>query len=158
MGHFIVGKVGLEGRRPSSHRVRFKRRAASLGLTRNRTQELVRQIERGLPYKALESLSEVSGLTIDQIGSVIAIPPRTLARRRVSGRLTTDESERLLRTSSVFEKAVELYEGDVRSAVSWLGSPRKALGGNTPLEYSRTELGAREVENLIGRLEHGVFS
>lgn len=69
-----------------------------------------------------------------------------------------EESERLLRLSSVFEKAVELFEGDVAAAVNWLVSPRKALGDHTPLEYSRTELGAREVEGLIGRLEHGVFS
>ncbi len=158
MGHVIIGRARLERRRSSPHRMRFKRRAASLGLTRNRTQELVRQIEQGLPYRALESLCEVSGLTADEIGSVIAIPQRTLARRRVSGTLTTDESERLLRISGVFEKAVELFEGDVTSAVSWLGSPRQALGEHTPFEYSRTELGAREVEKLIGRLEHGVFS
>jgi putative toxin-antitoxin system antitoxin component (TIGR02293 family) len=40
----------------------------------------------------------------------------------------------------------------------WLKSPQKALGGKTPLEYSDTEPGAREVEDLLGRLEHGVFS
>jgi putative toxin-antitoxin system antitoxin component (TIGR02293 family) len=74
------------------------------------------------------------------------------------GRFAPDESERLLRVSTVFEKAVELFEGDVAGAVTWLTSPRRALGYQTPLAYSRTELGAREVENLIGRLEHGVFS
>jgi putative toxin-antitoxin system antitoxin component (TIGR02293 family) len=56
--------------------------------------------------------------------------------------------------------AVERDNGlpDVAGAISWLAAPKKALGHETPLAYSRTELGAREVENLIGRLEHGVFS
>ena len=158
MGHVMVDKAVQGGRRSSARRVRFKRRAGSLGLSRKRTRDLVRQIEQGLPYKALQSLSGASGLTAHEIGSVLAIPARTLARRRVSGRLSTDESERLLRLSNIFEKAVELFEGDVTAALSWLASPRKALGERTPLEYSRTELGAREVEALIGRLEHGVFS
>ncbi len=158
MGHVIAGRAGVQAQRTSPHRARFRRRGASLGLNCTGTQELVRRIEQGLPYKTLESLSEASGLTAQEIGSVLAIPARTLARRRVSGKLSMEESERLLRLSNVFEKAVELFEGDVAAAVNWLVSPRKALGDHTPLEYSRTELGAREVEGLIGRLEHGVFS
>ncbi len=75
-----------------------------------------------------------------------------------SVRLAKEESERLLRLSSIFEKAVELFEGDVSGAVNWLTTPKRALEGQTPLQYARTEVGAREVENLIGRLEHGVFS
>jgi putative toxin-antitoxin system antitoxin component (TIGR02293 family) len=88
---------------------------------------------------------------------VVGIPERTLARRRLAGRFAADESERLLRISAVFEKAVELFEGDVAGAVTWLTRPTKDLGHQTPLKYSRSELGAREVESLIGRLEHGVF-
>jgi putative toxin-antitoxin system antitoxin component (TIGR02293 family) len=119
---------------------------------------LVRQIEAGLPFKALESLAALSGLPVTLIASTIGIPERTLARRRAAGKFAPDESERLLRISTTFEKAVELFEGDVAAAVAWLTTPRRALGYETPLVYSRTELGGREVENLIGRLEHGVFS
>jgi putative toxin-antitoxin system antitoxin component (TIGR02293 family) len=127
-------------------------------LTATRTDDLVCRIEQGLPFKALESLAALSGLPVTLIASVVGIPERTLARRKVAGRFMPDESERLLRISAVFEKAVELFEGDVAGAVTWLTRPKKALGHQTPLTYSRTELGAREVENLIGRLEYGVFS
>ena len=58
----------------------------------------------------------------------------------------------------VFGRALELFEGDSQAAERWLSSPRAALGGATPLELAKTEAGAREVEALIGRLEHGVFS
>src|ERR1700676_1962727 len=92
------------------------------------------------------------------LASIIGIPERTLARRKSTGRLTPDESERLLRISGIFEKAVELHEGDIAAAVNWLTTPKKILNHQSPLVYSRTELGAREVENLIGRLEHGIFS
>ena len=92
------------------------------------------------------------------IATIIGLPERTLARRRAAGKLAPDESERLLRIATVFEKAVNLFEGDVHAAVAWLRKPRKALAHQTPLAYSRTGIGAREVEDLIGRLEYGVFS
>ncbi len=65
--------------------------------------------------------------------------------------MTGDESEKLLRPPSIFE-------GDAESASKWLNSPNKALGNQTPLAYCRSERRAREVKNLLGRLDHGVFS
>ena len=53
--------------------------------------------------------------------------------------------------------AVQLYDGDQAAAVTWLKSPCRALGGEVPLDFAKSELGAHEVENVIGRLEHGVF-
>ena len=40
----------------------------------------------------------------------------------------------------------------------WLASPQVGLGGAIPLEFAETEVGAREVENLLGRIEYGVYS
>jgi putative toxin-antitoxin system antitoxin component (TIGR02293 family) len=131
---------------------------SSLGLSAANSAELIRQLERGFSFKTLHVLESRSGLTLSRLASVIGIPERTLARRKASGKLTPEESERLLRISAVFEDAVDLFEGDVRAAVNWLTTPRKALGDRPPLSYARTEPGAREVENLIGRLEHGIFS
>lgn len=113
---------------------------------------------RGFSYQALIAFETNSGVSLQALAETIGIPERTLARRRAAGRLAPEESERLLRLSSIFEKAVELFEGDVISAVHWLASPKRALENQTPLQYARTEVGARQVENLIGRLEHGVFS
>jgi putative toxin-antitoxin system antitoxin component (TIGR02293 family) len=105
----------------------------------------------------LRSFESRSGIAISEIAQVAGIAPRTLARRRTAGKFTWDESERLLRISRVFESAVELFEGDVPAAAKWLNTPQRSLSGRTPLAYSRTEVGAGEVEDLIGRLEHGVF-
>lgn len=133
-------------------------RGASLGLRTTRTDELIQRIERGLSFQALQSLASVTGLPIRDLASVLGIPERTLARRNAAGKLAPEESERLLRIATVFEKALGLFEGDVKAAVAWLTTPKKVFGGRNPLAYARTELGAREVEALIGRLEHGVFS
>jgi putative toxin-antitoxin system antitoxin component (TIGR02293 family) len=142
----------------TTRRYGYPSRGASLGLSANHTDDLIRAVKRGFPIRALQSFSAVTGLSPSRIASVIEIPERTFARRRGAGRLASDESERLLRIATVFEKAVELFEGDVSEALHWLATPKKTLGNNIPLSYSRFEPGAREVENLIGRLEHGVFT
>jgi putative toxin-antitoxin system antitoxin component (TIGR02293 family) len=136
----------------------FRIRGASIGLTASDTSDLLQQIEKGFAYEALLKLEINSGLPLALLTSVIGIPERTLARRRAAGRLEPDESERLLRVAILFEKCVDLFEGDVKAAANWLTSPKKALNGQAPVLYARTELGAREVENLIGRLDHGIFS
>lgn len=66
-------------------------------------------------------------------------------------------SDRLRRVTYIYRAAIQLFEGDRRMARRWLRRPSRALGGDTPLEYLRTDAGAEEVLDLIGRLEHGVM-
>jgi putative toxin-antitoxin system antitoxin component (TIGR02293 family) len=130
----------------------------ALGLKAGTSGELIQQVGRGFSFQAMLALESRSGIPLAEIAGIVGIPARTLARRKASRRLTPDESEKLLRLSAVFEQAVALFEDDKAGALKWLTSPKRALENQTPLAYSRTELGAREVENLMGRLEHGVFS
>jgi putative toxin-antitoxin system antitoxin component (TIGR02293 family) len=130
---------------------------SSLGLSARHSHDLIETVHKGLAYKALELFSQQSGIPILEIAAVMNIPDRTLARRRARRRFAPDESERLLRISRIYEQAVDLFDGDVHSAVAWLRTKRRVLANHAPLNYSATELGAREVENLIGQLEHGIF-
>jgi putative toxin-antitoxin system antitoxin component (TIGR02293 family) len=143
---------------PVHKTARFTRTGESLGLSINTVPDLIRELMRGFSYQALIKFEANSGVSLQALAETLGIPERTLARRRTAGRLAPEESERLLRLSSIFEKAVGLFEGDVRSAVQWLATPKRVLENQTPFQYARTEVGGREVENLIGRLEHGVFS
>ena len=132
--------------------------ARCLGIRTADVIKVARRLQGGLPYDALKRLQRRSGLSLEAIGTVMQIPRRTLARRRNQGKLTPRESERLYRLAVVFEKCVELFEGDIDAARSWLDAPNKALAGHSPLAMAEMEIGAREVEDLIGRLEHGVFT
>jgi putative toxin-antitoxin system antitoxin component (TIGR02293 family) len=89
---------------------------------------------------------------------LICLPKRTLHRRIEQGELLKqDESERVLRLLSLYARAVEVFE-DQERATRWFSSRPKAFGGKTPLEFMQTEPGARWVEDVLGRIEHGVFS
>ena len=122
------------------------------------TAHRLRQVQKGFHYESLLRFHKQSGIPIGTIADLVQLPQRTLMRRKAKGRLRPDESERLLRISGVFEKASELFEGDAEHARRWLTSPNKELDNISPLDFARTEIGAREVEDLIGRLAHGVFT
>lgn len=131
---------------------------AFLGLKTYETAQLLKRVEQGFSYKAFEQLQRSFGLSADELAELVQITKRTLARRREAGRLTSEESDRLLRMSRLLGQAVTLFEGDLDAARQWLSSPAAALGNRAPQAVAASEIGAREVENLIGRLEHGVFS
>jgi putative toxin-antitoxin system antitoxin component (TIGR02293 family) len=129
-----------------------------LGLQTFDAAQLLRSVERGLPYSAFERLLANTTISSDDVLVLVSIPERTLTRRKREGRFHQDESDRLVRASRVFARAFGLFDGNRDAAKRWLSEPQRALGGEIPLAFARTELGALEVERLIGRLEHGVFT
>jgi putative toxin-antitoxin system antitoxin component (TIGR02293 family) len=94
---------------------------------------------------------------MERLGPLLGISKATLHRRMAGGRLRSTESDRVVRFALLMGKAVEVLESE-ESARQWLTSPQFGLGGAVPLDYARTEVGAREVEDLLGRIEYGVYS
>jgi putative toxin-antitoxin system antitoxin component (TIGR02293 family) len=129
-----------------------------LGLQTFDSPRLLRSVESGLPYSVFERLLANTALPSDAALILVNIPQRTLTRRKREGRFHQDESDRLVRASRIFGRALSLFEGNRDAAKRWLSEPQKALGGEVPLVVSRTEVGALEVERVIGRLEQGVFT
>ncbi len=130
-----------------------------LGLPADRTA-LVAEIRRGFPVALVERLVGALQLPQHALLRIARIAPATLARRRRTpdARLSADESDRLYQIASTFRDAVALFEGETEAAAGWLKEPAKALGGVAPIELLDTAAGAAEVRDLIGRLEHGVYS
>ncbi len=129
-----------------------------LGLRSFDTAALVRRLEEGVSFAAFERLKRNLKVSSHDLAEVAQITPRTLARRKKAGRLQPDESDRLVRLARVFAGAIDLFEGDADAAQEWMMHPNRGLGGTSPFEMVRTEVGSREVESLIGRIEHGVIS
>lgn len=117
-----------------------------------------RMVRKGLPFKALVKFQRVTSLLPGELNAAVQIPPRTMVRRKASGRLEPDESDRLVRIARIFDLVLELYEGNTEQAVEWLLKPQRGLGGEVPLRAAATDIGAREIEDLVGRLEHGVIT
>ena len=118
------------------------------------TSQIREILSSGLERIAFDRLKQVTNASREELGNVVRIPARTIARRK---KFKPDESERILRVASAFQKSLEVL-GNLEDARHWFNSPKRALGERTPLEFCDTGPGAEEVENLLGRIEHGVFS
>lgn len=127
-----------------------------LGLKTYETSQLHSLVREGLSFETFERLRRVLDLPATSAAVLLQIPTRTLARRKESKRFEPEESDRLMRLSRLVGLALQLFEGDLEEMRAWLTTPHTALADQTPLEFATTEVGAREVENLIGRLEHGI--
>jgi putative toxin-antitoxin system antitoxin component (TIGR02293 family) len=119
--------------------------------------ELIRQIQKGLRFSELETLQNSIGMPFEQLAAKLCISRSTLQRRKAAGRLSPDESDKVMRFLRLLEHATNVF-GDVDKARAWLKFPQRGLGGAVPLDYAETEVGAREVDNLLGRIDYGVYS
>jgi putative toxin-antitoxin system antitoxin component (TIGR02293 family) len=114
-------------------------------------------VEEGLPIKDLVVFGRASGFTNEELAKLVHIPPRTYARRvAAKARLDIPEGERAVRIMRLYDLAKALF-GTHENTRKWMNAQLPALGWKTPLQMARTEPGAREVENVIGAIEHGFY-
>ena len=114
----------------------------------------VEAIERGLPIKSLERLTRQVAPD-DKEFKYRLIAKATLARRQKAKRLSPEESDRLSRIAQVWSCALEVWQNS-EDARAFLNRPHALLEGRTPMEAAlKTEVGARMVEEILGRLKHG---
>ena len=121
------------------------------------SSKMVEVLRVGLPVQELNDLQATLAVPMEKLVPMLGISKATLHRRKAEGRLDQAESDRVVRFAKLMGKAIEVMESE-DSARQWLNSPQFGLGGAVPLEYAETEVGAREVENLLGRIEYGVYS
>lgn len=115
------------------------------------------RVRDGLPMAEFQAACSLLGISEERLAALTGMSRATLHRRKKAGRLDRMESDRLVRYVRLFARACEALGGE-EGARSWLAAPAIAFGGETPLDFADTEVGAREVEALLIRLEHGVFS
>ena len=119
--------------------------------------EQIGRIHAGLSFRAVQNLQKALDVPMDKLASVLGISRATLHRRKIQGKIDKDESEKLVRYQRLLKKAEDVFGGG-DSAREWLTSPQAGLGNAVPIDFAKTEIGAREVENLLGRIEYGVYS
>ena len=119
--------------------------------------ELIRRIQKGLRFSDLQALQDKIDMPLEQLAGKLSISRSTLQRRKTAGRLSSDESGKVMRFSQLLEHATKVF-GNVDRARGWLKHPQRGLGGAVPLDYAETEIGAREVDRLLGRIDYGVYS
>jgi putative toxin-antitoxin system antitoxin component (TIGR02293 family) len=120
-------------------------------------RDLDRLIHEGLPVSAfryvIESLEQPEKMVLEVIG----ISRTSLGRRKRSGRLGFVDSERAVRLGAVIALG-KVALGSTCAAGQWLLKRNGVLGGMVPLKLLQTDVGARQVEAVLGRALLGGFS
>jgi len=128
----------------------------ALGRTMTSDRDLREAIREGFPHAVLEEMMHSSGLTLKELAGALDLSSRSLQRRR-RGRLARFESDRLYRLARLLALAHESL-GNAARASRWFKRTNRALGGVAPIAAIDTELGARQVENVLGRIAYGGIS
>lgn len=114
-------------------------------------------VRRGVPASAVTSAAEALHLPVAQVLEWLSISPRTWVRRKQLGVLDLLEGDRVARLHRLIRRAGTVLGGSTEGR-AWLTTPQRSLQRRTPFEVAGTEIGAEAVFQLLGRIEHGVFS
>ncbi|MFT6915322.1 MAG: putative toxin-antitoxin system antitoxin component (TIGR02293 family) [Motiliproteus sp.] len=128
------------------------------GVASGNRATMLRNIRQGLPFNVIEALEQAYAAPRKELAEVLSITVSTLSRRKKEGRLHADESDRVARLARIKDTTVAMMQGDDDAAIKWLHTPLEILGNEAPMVHASTEMGSRDVEDLIGRIRHGVFS
>jgi putative toxin-antitoxin system antitoxin component (TIGR02293 family) len=112
-------------------------------------------VKRGLPIQHLHQFLKNTQLPREAVLKVLKLTNQDFEDNR---QLSPEQSERLWRLAAVYESSLALFDGDSERTSKWLNTPQRAIGQISPLEHVVTEPGAAEVQELIGRIEHGVLA
>lgn len=128
----------------------FRRRLRDAG-------DLREALRGGFPFGAFDALAEALGVKPLELAELIGVASRTLSRRKASRQLSPIESDRLYRVAHVVLEATEAL-GTIDKARVWLHRGNRALGGRAPIAVLDTEIGVRQVEELLHRIRFGIHS
>jgi putative toxin-antitoxin system antitoxin component (TIGR02293 family) len=114
-------------------------------------------VRKGLSIDVFKSVAAELAMTEREFARALGIPSRTFDRRLTQGTLTPEESDRLARVAKILQQAQEVFSSPAK-ARGWMNTPLAVFDGETPLRRMDTSLGATQVEDVLGRIDEGVYS
>jgi putative toxin-antitoxin system antitoxin component (TIGR02293 family) len=118
--------------------------------------KLLEAVRRGLPTSTVDALADSLGVQRTAVADLANVSIRTLTRKR-DGVLDATASDRVMRVARILAFATRVL-GSRENAARWMNTPNRALNAVPPIALLDTDLGTQEVEAVLGRIVHGVFS
>lgn len=116
-------------------------------------------------YKASEGISKsdflsvvaVTGLNLTEFSSFLPVNKRTIEKVKDRELLSPAVSDRVLQIASLYRIGENVF-GELSMFREWMQSPLIALGGKKPIAFMTNDTGISIIRDLLGRIEHGVYS
>lgn len=119
--------------------------------------QMVDMARKGISKKSLMRIAELSGLSVSELSKLLPVSLRTIQRYNDDDLLDRTVSEHALQIAEVLSHGTRVFSS-LESLQRWLHTPSVALGHQTPVSFFDTGFGTRMVSDLLGRIEHGVYS
>lgn len=128
-----------------------------------RPQALTPAVRRSLQIKAtdlnaqLTQLASQLGVTLKELAPLLQLSQSTLHRLRRQTALTGPTAEWVELLRGIMQHGLRVYGGEESAFQDWLRYPLGELDGRTPLQTLTTIAGFTQVDDVLGRIEHGIF-
>ena len=130
--------------------------AKFLGMRATNEADVIEKLREGFPTGAIRRVETQLDLSHATLATLLDLPIRSFARRIKEPKLSRHMSEVLYRIARIYQRAVATLDDDEK-AVRWLQKPNRSLGNVVPFDILDTEVGARQVEDALGRIAYGVY-
>jgi putative toxin-antitoxin system antitoxin component (TIGR02293 family) len=108
----------------------------------------------GIPVESVKRLQSYLNANDTRMAKLIHVSPKTYRSRKLFKGDEGDHAYTIARIVVAAEEAI----GSREAALQWLQSEQTALGGRVPMDLIATSAGMQAVEDLLGRIEYGVYS
>ena len=127
------------------------------GIIVKSSRDYIELSRKGLTMKQLREILKLTQISLKELSSILSISERQLSRYEEDKILRVDISAHLIQITELYQFGYEVFE-DEGNFQQWMRSEIRALGYQKPIHLLDTPFGIQEVKNIIGRLEHGVYS
>lgn len=118
------------------------------------TKQLMEGIQR---IVFAQVAKEIAMIPEKELAQISGLSQRTISRMSDDQLLPQQSAEVIISIMRTYQRAVEVFESE-DTAHKWLKTPLNVLGNQTPLQAVSNRFGAELVLDLLGRIEHGVYS
>lgn len=119
---------------------------------------IIEEARRGVSTQRIDQLAQLLGLTLKEMAVLLQIAERTLHRFRREGRLNEYASERLLLLENLAAHGLMVFDGRADAVSDWIRHPLRELNGQAPLSLLSTISGFGLVDDVLTRIEHGIYA
>ncbi|AFL79906.1 putative toxin-antitoxin system antitoxin component, TIGR02293 family [Aequorivita sublithincola DSM 14238] len=128
-----------------------------VGQVVNSDIDLITITRKGLPKSVAYSVCEVLDISMDRLSDLLHISHRTLQRKADDDLLTVSSTEQLFEIAEVVSNGIDVF-GTLENFRKWIHSTPYIFNGQAPLDFLDTRFGIQYVNNIIGRIAHGIPS
>lgn len=119
--------------------------------------QIIARSREGLPGNEGGRIAGLLGITNKEMARLLNQSVATFQRQTKSGRLDAATSERLMLLERLAIHGEAVFQ-DSGKFTRWLRRPLRLLDSREPLDLLDSPTGVQLVEDVLGRIAHGVFS